>query len=1055
MIHARISTAVLAALCLAASACGGSKSGSSTATAGTTATASTTSTGTQTSSTSTGSTTSTESTTSSSTTASGSTTSTTSSGSSSNTSTSASSSSASNSSSSSSSSGSSSSTGSSSGSASSSSSSSGSSGSTGAGLPDAPGNVNAGTGIRSATVTWSTPNDNGSAITGYTLTSNPAGGTATAAPGDTSATVTGLANGTAYTFNVVATNAVGDSAPGVSNSITTYDVPSAPTALVATVGFGIATLTWNDPAGNGGQTVSGFALSWTDGTTTWSTTTYTDTFGNPRYRAMLEGLQDGVSFTFSVHAINAVGDGSDATVAASTPCGGVSLSGWPINDKSDAATGYLNIFARDLNGDGNPDVLALAGNSSGQRSTFLGQGNGTFERAQLVSGAGGGLAVTGDFNGDGVPDYVADVNLGGALGNIEFFAGYTDGGFGPGVAVGTLTSQAVAAAVGYIDGDSHLDVVFSPGRTYSVFLGQGDGTFPVRGDTVLPGSQGVRGLGLGDLDGDGHLDLVVATNSATSSPSGSAIFVQRGNGDGTFQPGTEFDTLGYFNDTSYTRVAKPVVITDFNKDNKLDVLTAGDAPGISLLLGLGDGGLAAPQNFATSCWHDALLVADVNHDGLPDLLAAGNGNCSPVNGNATYSPGFLDVALGTGTSTLGALRTYAVPAIGGIAAADFDHDGNLDLALAPESDITGIIPVHGLGDGGFELPAQYTSTARLTDLLVTRLGTSAPLAVISLEWDVNNSFTMQVASRQVNADGTLQAPVRTTLATNQQAGWPFFAAADINGDGNVDLVISENAFNGVSAFDVFTGDGAGHFTSASRTSFSSVVSAQLAAVDVNNDSKVDVVVNTGSQISIYPGNGNGTFGLAHAALVNQVNTNKLAVADLNHDGNWDLFVPPLVALGNGDFTFQTATSVAGVAGNSGWPLVADFNNDGYPDILAVGVQVEVGLNDGNGAFPTVKGTTVDYDAQLAPNRALAVADMDGDGNLDLVAAGDFGSVAILYGAGDGTFTNQVKYPAGAGVSGVAAADLNGDGRPDVAAIVYDNYVAQYLDVLLNQASACY
>ncbi|HEY5180868.1 MAG TPA: M4 family metallopeptidase, partial [Dermatophilaceae bacterium] len=120
-------------------------------------------------------------------------------------------------------------------------------------VPGAPTAVTATAGNAAAVVSWTAPASNGgSAITGYTATASPGGATATTT-GATTATVSGLTNGTAYTFTVTATNATNTSPPSsASAAVTPRTVPGAPTAVTATAGNAAAVVSWTAPASNGG-----------------------------------------------------------------------------------------------------------------------------------------------------------------------------------------------------------------------------------------------------------------------------------------------------------------------------------------------------------------------------------------------------------------------------------------------------------------------------------------------------------------------------------------------------------------------------------------------------------------------------------------------------------------------------------------------------------------------------------------------------------------------------------------------------------------------------------
>jgi hypothetical protein len=194
--------------------------------------------------------------------------------------------------------------------------------------PGAPTNVTATAGNGSATVSWTAPSNGGSAITSYTVT--PFIGTTaqtpttiTGNPPATSATVSGLTNGTTYTFRVAATNAVGTGpASAASNAVTptappAATAPGAPTNVTATAGNGSATVSWTAPS-DGGSPITSYTVTPFVGTTAQTPTTVT---GNPPATSTaVSGLTNGTSYTFTVTATNAVGTGpASAASNAVTP----------------------------------------------------------------------------------------------------------------------------------------------------------------------------------------------------------------------------------------------------------------------------------------------------------------------------------------------------------------------------------------------------------------------------------------------------------------------------------------------------------------------------------------------------------------------------------------------------------------------------------------------------------------------------------------------------------------------------------------------------------------
>ena len=185
-------------------------------------------------------------------------------------------------------------------------------------VPGTPATVTATKGDASATVSWNAPGSNGgSPITTYTVTSSPGGVTTTVAGDVTTSTLTGLVNGTAYTFTVVATNAIGASAPAKSGTVTPSAVAGAPTAVTATRGDKSAVVSWTAPTSNGGSPITGYTITSTPGAIT-KTVTGALTTGT------VTGLTNGTAYTFTVVATNAAG-----TSPASLPSNDVTPAAVP------------------------------------------------------------------------------------------------------------------------------------------------------------------------------------------------------------------------------------------------------------------------------------------------------------------------------------------------------------------------------------------------------------------------------------------------------------------------------------------------------------------------------------------------------------------------------------------------------------------------------------------------------------------------------------------------------------------------------------------------------
>jgi hypothetical protein len=170
-------------------------------------------------------------------------------------------------------------------------------------------------GDQQANVSWTAPASNGSSpITGYTVIASPGGRTVSVGGGVSNASVTGLTNGTAYTFTVTAANTAGISpASAPSNAVTAAAVPVAPTGVAAVAGNGQATVSWTAPVSDGGSPVTSYTVTASPGGRT-------ATVAAPATSATVAMLSNGTSYTFTVTATNSVGTGpASAASAAATP----------------------------------------------------------------------------------------------------------------------------------------------------------------------------------------------------------------------------------------------------------------------------------------------------------------------------------------------------------------------------------------------------------------------------------------------------------------------------------------------------------------------------------------------------------------------------------------------------------------------------------------------------------------------------------------------------------------------------------------------------------------
>jgi hypothetical protein len=582
-------------------------------------------------------------------------------------------------------------------------------------------------------------------------------------------------------------------------------------------------------------------------------------------------------------------------------------------------------------------------------------------------------------------------------GTVSVLLGNGDGSFQPHLdsATGKLPSSLAA---GDFNGDGKLDlaIVNLQDGNVSVLLGRGDGTFQPQVVYEVPVAQH---LVIGDFNNDHKLDLVV---------SGDTVSTLLGNGDGTFQAPLDYvmsslvqgcllaaadfnlDSkldlyacgnlfLGKGDGTfvlhatyAVPKGAASATATDLNSDGKPDVVIAGQN-GVSVLLGNGDGSFQTTVEYAGGYYSSDVLVADINGDGRLDLGVA-NPTCSQFSCSAT-SPGSISLLLGLGDGSFVRGTPYPVPLADPemqVVSADFNGDGKPDFAVEVPYTITAtqLDVFLGNGDGTLQAP------------ISTAIPSNGAIAAADLNGDGKADIaTVYANCTQVaclpgyaaaligNGDGTLQPPVPYTTGLQPEA----LVIGDFNGDGKPDLATTNSASNNLS---ILLNNGGGTFPTHVEYP-TGVAPGNILSGDFNGDGKLDLVDIAQTGISVLLGNGDGTFQPPLNYAVSEAAS--LAAGDFNSDGKLDLAVttqqdsqPLVVFLGNGDGTFRTAPTHGS---SGGYPAVGDFNGDGKPDLIMDGAVILLGNGDGTFGQPFL----VSLGSGIA-----AVVDINHDGVPDVV-----------------------------------------------------------------------
>lgn len=679
--------------------------------------------------------------------------------------------------------------------------------------------------------------------------------------------------------------------------------------------------------------------------------------------------------------------------------------------------------AVDFNGDGKLDEVIIG---DGGMAVLLGNGDATFQApviATLPSNMVPRQVIVGDFNGDGKADVVAV----GKFPNPGVFPlGISLGNGTANVGAPTFFGQGFGAAFGGVAGDFNRDgkldlAVLDCCGDLVVFLGNGDGTFqaPQFFPGYSPPALGFVRMAGADFNNDGKLDIATADFSGN-------LFVSLGNGDGTFQPPQVIPTFG--------SGSTDIVAGDFNHDGKVDVaLTNFNENTVGVFLGNGDGTFQAPQTFPTGPEPFTITALDINHDGKLDLVVDAIGGLMSNN---------VQVLIGNGDGTFQPPSQIgnASPIAGHMSVGDFNRDGAPDVFLAGQ--VSAVLDGLLLNIGNAGGNPTYAPP-------VAAGNTTGALSVLVDDFNHDGIPDIAMATATGNVGILLGKPDGTYTAEQDypafgSLGAPNIAKGDLNGDGNTDLVGSDVQTNSVS---VLLGNPDGTFQAAKQFPAGSSPNA-VAIADVNGDGKLDIIVANDpvgpTEASLLVGDGNGGFGAPTAIGGSVGGGTSIAIGDFNGDGRLDIAIANQgigtngaidVLINNGSGSFTTTGYQAGIK-----PIfvrAADVDRDGKLDLVVANAAKVAGTNDitvlhgnGDGTFTLSGGANVGF----TPS-SVDVADINGDGIPDLVVSNQSGgNLAVLYGTGGGFFQNPVSYPANstsAGENSVIAADLNGDGIPDL------------------------
>ena len=575
------------------------------------------------------------------------------------------------------------------------------------------------------------------------------------------------------------------------------------------------------------------------------------------------------------------------------------------------------VAVADLNGDGKLDIITtnLGDNTVSVlgNTTTPGSATASFATAQTfaVGDQPFGLAVA-DFNGDGSPDLAVSYENDGTVGVLLNTTAPGSMTFSFAAQTFTAEPSLQALAVADLDGDGKPDLIAANISTTgandltvlmnTTATGATTASFSVQTGIDLGTGTQPRSLAVGDFNGDGLPDLA----TANFGPNTTSVLLNT-----TVLPTVAPTFVPQTTNTGGDLTA--VAIGDINGDGKPDIVVSDFLNNsVKVLLNTTPPGaitptFAAPVSFNIGNTSRSLVLADMNGDGLPDIVIGPESNSVSVLVNTT-TPGSM-------TPTFAPIQNFNAGGSTAVAVADLNGDGLPDIVSV---------------DIGYPDPLSNASAVAVL------INTTTP-----------GSTTLSFAAPQFFATGNVSV---------------YVALGDLNGDGKPDIVVANQQDNTVSVLLNTTTPGSltASFTT-QQTFATGNTPVSVALGDINGDGLPDIVVaNSGSNtISVLlnttpPGASTPSFATQQTFATGS-GPNAVALADVNGDGRPDLIVPNIndgtvsvllntTAAGASTASFATQqTFTTGPDPNSA--AVGDLTNDGRADLVTT--------NDGSGAQLTV------------------------------------------------------------------------------------------------------
>ncbi len=614
----------------------------------------------------------------------------------------------------------------------------------------------------------------------------------------------------------------------------------------------------------------------------------------------------------------------------------------------------MDLVAEDFDGDGHVDV-GVASATDGL-VLLLGYGDGTFAAPSAIAtgGSGSRSLASGDFDGDGNADVVVANE---DSSDVTTLLGVGDGSFEP------PTTRATAGSpyeilVADFDNDTHLDYVVSQTGTPNAIelaLGTGSGTFGLHVAYAI-GIE-LEEIVVADFDRDGFAD-VFGAHVLPTAPFKQITWL-RGDGSGGLEAPRNFLTERRF------QVA--LESADVDLDGRPDVVVLQHEsffnPTISVHFGGGPNGLLEVARTQTGDDPFSLAVGDFIEDGSPDIVTANQGTSD------------LSVLGNDGSGQLGEGSRPSVPGVpSSIASGDFNEDGHLDVVVTLGITISPSVLATYTGDGAGGLTAGPTTPVGPRPEWVAVADLNADGHLDAVVADETNELPVRLGV----GDGSFTPAASLSLGRTPRG----LAIAQLDSsDAHLDVVVTSSP----GWVSIFSGVGDGTFVLAAEVDLGDEP-GRVTTADLNGDGNVDLLVALpiADELAVMLGKGvGGGFRLLDKIEVGEEPVH-VASGDFDEDGNVDVAVVLKeddriqIFRGRGDGTLELRTELSAVFSPRS-SVVADFDGDSHLDV-ATGLQSERVYVHRNRTFDGVRCRRGNVDAANGtPVDVLFVNDSAGDG----------------------------------------------------------------------------